>query len=402
MNTVLPVIGLSVHSPLIHKPMMEENELMKKSYADRVVGLVLAGGLAERMGDCKVLLPIGDMSALELVVGRMKASGIERIIVVTGGHEERIHAEASRLGCRTVYNPAYKSGMFSSILAGVRALPEDAEAFLLLPADTPLIKISTYKLLITSFYESCGNPDIVYPTFAGKRGHPPVIGRTLFERILKWHEERGLRSLLEEYPNRSIDVPTADRGTQLDMDTPSDYETLLSYSATEFLPDEEECMELLSIAGTPERVIKHMRTVMLCASRIAEALIAHGHTLDLDLLFASCMLHDIAKGERDHEIKGANWLRKRGYVQVADVVSTHKDLPERGQIGEAEILYLADKLTDGDTISTLKNRLHRMEARFASGSDDLHAAKKRIKQAAAIQKKIEGIIGEICELCIIN
>ena len=364
--------------------------------------MILAGGLAERMGDCKVLLPIGDVSALELVVGRMRGSGVERIIVVTGGHEERIQSEASRLGCRPVYNPAYKSGMFSSILAGVRALPEDTEAFLLLPADTPLVKTYTYKSLITAFYESCGNPDIIYPTFAGKRGHPPVIGRTLFAHILKWHEEHGLRGLLEEYPNRSIDVPTADRGTQLDMDTPSDYETLLSYAVTEFLPDEEECMELLSIAGTPERVIKHMRAVTLCAARIAEALIANGHTLDLDLLFASCMLHDIAKGERDHELKGSNWLRKRGYVQVADVVSTHKDLPERSRIGEAEILYLADKLTDGDRISTLKNRMHRMEERFASGSDALHAAKKRIKQAAAIQKRVESIIGESCELCIMD
>ena len=369
---------------------------MKKNYADRIVGLILAGGLAERMGDCKVLLPVGELSALELIVSRMKASGVERIIVVTGGHEERIQAEAARLGCRPVYNPAYKSGMFSSILAGVRALPDDTEAFLLLPADTPLVKAYTYRSLIFSFYESYGNPDIVYPTFAGMRGHPPVIGRTLFDRILKWQGERGLRGLLEEYPNRSIDVPTADRGTQLDMDTPADYEGLLSYAATEFLPDEEECLELLSIARTPERVIKHMRAVTFCASKIAEALIAHGHKLDLDLLFASCMLHDIAKGERDHESRGAAWLRKRGYEQVAEIVSTHKDLPERKQIGEAEILYLADKLTDGDCISTLKNRMRRMEERFASGSDALHAAKKRIKQAADIQKRIEKELGAAC------
>ena len=380
--------------------MTDNNILMKKGYANRIVGLVLAGGLAERMGECKVLLPIGDMTALEIISNRMRAAGIKDIIVVTGGHEERIQTEAIRLGCRPVYNPAFKSGMFSSILTGVRALPEETDAFLLLPADTPLIKTATYKSLIVSFYESYGNPDIVYPTFTGLRGHPPIIGRTLFDKILKWHEERGLRSLLEEYPNRSIDVPTADRGTQLDMDTPRDYDTLLSYATTEFLPDEDECLELLAIAGTPQRVIKHMRTVASCANKIAEALIENGHPLDLDLLYASCMLHDIAKGERDHEVKGANWLRKRGYTNVAELVATHKDLPERDTLGEAEILYLADKLTDGDIVSTLKNRMSRMEARFSAGSDALHAAKKRIKQAAAIQKKIESIIKKSCDLCI--
>ena len=103
------------------------------------------------------------------------------------------------------------------------------------------------------------------------------------------------------------------------------------------------------------------------------------------------MLHDIAKGEHDHEEKGAGWLRKRGYVEVAAIVATHKDLPERKKIGEAEVLYLADKLVDGEVISTLERRMKRMESRFAPGSESLLAAKKRIDQAKKIQRAIEKV-----------
>lgn len=137
---------------------------MGRGYGDRVVGLVLAGGLAERMGRCKALLPITGKSALELIANRMGNSRIEKIIVVTGGHEALVHPEALRLGCLPVHNPAYRSGMFSSVLAGVRALPSETEAFFLLPVDTPMVRAATYRSLISAFYEN-GRPDIVYPTF---------------------------------------------------------------------------------------------------------------------------------------------------------------------------------------------------------------------------------------------
>ncbi|MDR1943446.1 MAG: NTP transferase domain-containing protein [Synergistaceae bacterium] len=369
---------------------------MKKNSGHKITGLILAGGLAERMGECKALLPIGGTSALEIITGRLRDSGVIKFIVVTGGHEETVRSEALRLDCGTVHNPAFKSGMYSSVLAGVKALEGDSEAFFLLPADIPLVKASTYKTLIDAFYESYESPNVVYPTFGGTRGHPPLIGREIIPNILNWRGPLGLQGVLEQYA-RSVEVPTGDRSILLDMDTPEDYEKLKRYAVTEKVPDPEECGELLGIAGTPNKVTRHMKVVAECASRVADALIEKGSKLDRELLRAACLLHDIAKGEKEHEARGAKWLNDRGYSKVAKLVASHKDLPERKKIGEAEILYLSDKITDGETVSTLKNRISRMEERFAPGSEALYAARRRIKQASEIQKKIEKITGSPLE-----
>jgi CTP:molybdopterin cytidylyltransferase MocA len=359
----------------------------------RVTGLILAGGLASRMGDCKALLPLNGRSALETIVSRMRAAGVGRVLVVTGWYEKKITVEALRLGCDPVHNPAYETGMFSGIVAGVRALPQDCEAFFLLPVDTPLVKAATYRALWCAFYEVCDDPDVAYPTFRGERGHPPLIGRAMIGPILEWQGEGGLHGLLESHPHRSVDVPTGDRSVLLDMDTPEDYALLGRYASSEFFPDDNECAEMTEIAGTPACVVPHMRTVALVASMIAKALEMGGHPLNENLLRSACLLHDVAKGRPDHEAKGARWLRERGYADTADIVGVHKDLPSRPLLGEAEILYLADKLTDGERVVPLSSRVRRMEERFAPGSEALVAAHRRLTRAAEIQGEVERIAG---------
>jgi putative nucleotidyltransferase with HDIG domain len=369
---------------------------MKKNDGCRISGLILAAGLSERMGECKALMQIARKSALEVIVTRMRSAGVASITVVTGCNEETVSHEAMRLGCETAFNPAYRSGMFSSVITGVKAIKDGYDAFFLLPVDIPLVKSATYRALIDAFDEGYGAPEVVYPAFMGERGHPPLIGREMIGPILDWHGADGLNGLLSGHA-RSVEIPTADRAVLLDMDTQDDYKALLLYCMNEKTPDDDECAELLSIAGTPKKVTRHMRAVADCAERIALALEAGGAKLNRKLLRSACLLHDIAKGEKDHEAQGARWLRERGYSKVANLVASHKDLPAKttkdSSVSESEILYLSDKITDGEVISTLKNRMLRMETRFAPGSDALAAAKRRIKQASDIQKKVEKITG---------
>ncbi|MDR1020572.1 MAG: NTP transferase domain-containing protein [Synergistaceae bacterium] len=371
---------------------------MKKNGCCKIAGLVLAAGSAERMGECKALMPLPRDSALEVIVTRMRAAGVSSVTVVTGGYEETVRRESLRLDCDTAFNPAYRSGMFSSVLTGIRAIGDGTDAFFLLPVDVPLVKPPTYRAMIDAFIEGYDAPEVVYPTFSGERGHPPLIGREMTGRILAWGGEGGLRGLLA-LSEKSLDVPTADRAVLLDMDTQDDYRALLSYRMGEKIPDDGECEELLSIAGTPKKVTRHMKVVEGCAGRLADALSKSGVSAKIDrrLLRSACLLHDIAKGKKDHEARGAAWLRERGYSKVAGLVASHKDLGGKAlkssSISEAELLYLSDKITDGEVILTLKNRMLRMETRFAPGSEALAAATRKIKQASGIQKKIEKLTG---------
>jgi Uncharacterized MobA-related protein len=365
-----------------------------------VAGLVLAGGMARRMGACKVLLPVAGCGALEQLVSRMRAGGVGRIVVVTGGYADRTRAEALRLGCTPAHNPDYETGMFSSVLAGVRALPPDADAFFLIPGDTPLVKPATYRMLIDAFDAPPDDeaPDAVHPEFCGERGHPPLIRGELAAKVLSWGGMDGMRGFLEAHAPRRRTVAVADRAVLLDMDTPEDYETLQRYAQTEWYPDPGECAALWDIAGTPVKVRAHMRAVASCAERVAGALVERGCTLNVPMLASAALLHDIAKGSPEHERVGARYLDKAGYEQVAQLVAAHTDLPgglgpEDSPPNEAELLYLCDKLLDGTAFLTPEARMEQMEARFPAGSTARNAARARLHKAAVLRDRVEALLG---------
>ena len=75
---------------------------------------------------------------------------------------------------------------------------------------------------------------MLYPRFAGKRGHPPLIARRLFGEILAGDGEGGLRALLARHEAADVDV--ADEGILLDMDTPEDYQRLAELARRRDVP----------------------------------------------------------------------------------------------------------------------------------------------------------------------
>jgi CTP:molybdopterin cytidylyltransferase MocA len=356
-----------------------------------ISAIILAGGFASRMGRCKPLLPISGVPALETAAVRLRAAGVSEITVVTGHEGEHISEEARRLEIRAVRNPDYISGMLSSVMAGVKALLPGTEAFFLLPADIPLVKTYTYGILMEA-WETAG-ADVVYPTFLGGRAHPPLISSSLAEGILSWTGEGGLGGFLDNDPRTRVEIPTGDRAVTLDMDTPEDYERLISYAKTEFFPDGEECDEILRAEGTPDGVVRHARVVAHVADAIAAALTGRGVEIDRRLLASASLLHDIAKGHHCHEAEGARMLRGRGMDAVADVVASHKDPPESGTIGECEALYLADKMTVGTAVMTIEERMSKLESKFSSDEDALSSMRRRLSRAGAIRDEIEKIVG---------
>ncbi len=84
--------------------------------------VLLAGGTSSRMGRCKLLLELGGMSALAQAVTRLRAAGVENVVIVTGHWRQEVEAEAARLGARTAHNDRYEEGMFSSVQTGAATL----------------------------------------------------------------------------------------------------------------------------------------------------------------------------------------------------------------------------------------------------------------------------------------
>lgn len=359
----------------------------------KIAALVVAAGYSSRMGAFKPLLPLGERSMIETAVHGFQAAGIKDIRVVLGHRWQEVTPILQRLGVTSLINTGYAGGMFSSIVTGVNSLESEIDGFFLLPGDNPLFKPQTISEMLRVFWEHPA--EIIYPCFDGVRGHPPLISACYIPEILTWDRPGGLRALLDCHDTASFDLAVVDQGVLLDMDTPADYQNLLDYFLNQDSPTEAECLAILNWLGTSERVTGHGKKVAQLACRWAEGLNKAGCCLEIPLLRAAGILHDLAKSRREHAAAGARILRNLGYPKVAEIIAVHTDIvPGTAQVvNEQEVLYLADKMVKGVDIVSLPERFEGVLKKYGSRPDIIKEVKHRLNNAELIKKKIECILG---------
>ena len=210
-------------------------ELRKGGAGGRFAAVILAAGYSSRMKDFKPLLPVGGSTALEMLVGSVRAAGINDITVVTGYCRERLTPAICGLGVVEAYNGDYASGMFSSIKAGLRQAADSfsgAEGFLLMPVDCPLIDSATIAAVAEAAREGGENGrDFYVPVFEGKKGHPLFIPAAYVDEICSWSGRGGLKAVTDRHWERMKRIPVSDEGCLLDMDTPAGYREILEFLA---------------------------------------------------------------------------------------------------------------------------------------------------------------------------
>jgi len=189
----------------------------------KFAALIVAAGYSSRMERFKPLLPLGEHTVIEQTIATFTAAGVENIIVVTGHNAEALNPVLEKVPVTVVKNERYDEGMFTSIKTGVMALPQSVDGFFMMPADMPFVMPDTIKQLMTTYSEQPS--DVLYPTFNHKRGHPPLIARTVFKSILDSDGEGGLKRLLNHPEIHANHLEVTDEGILLDLDTYEDYLT---------------------------------------------------------------------------------------------------------------------------------------------------------------------------------
>lgn len=192
---------------------------MKQKFA----ALIVAAGYSSRMERFKPLLPLGEHTVIEQTIASFSAAGVTDIIVVVGHNAEALIPVLERKSVTVVLNEKFDEGMFTSIKAGVAALPEEVDGFLMMPADMPFVMPDTVGALMTKFSEQPS--DVLYPTCNHRRGHPPLISKSIFNRILSSDGEGGLKRLLNQPDLQANHLEVEDEGILLDLDTFEDYLT---------------------------------------------------------------------------------------------------------------------------------------------------------------------------------
>lgn len=185
----------------------------------RVVPVVLAAGASRRMGRDKALLPLGDRSALQVVVATARAAGAApAIVVVAAGTPVEAHARSQ---ATVIVNPDPTRGQLSSLQVGLAALPAGTGAFLVWPVDHPLATAADVRAIVDAFVATAA--PIVVPSHARRRGHPMLVSAALAPEFLALPPTETARSIVARYAD-AVAYADASADVLADMDTPDDYE----------------------------------------------------------------------------------------------------------------------------------------------------------------------------------
>ncbi len=187
-----------------------------------IVAIILAAGRSTRMGAPKQTLPWGNRFVLAETLVQLLASEIDEAILITGHLPAQIAAIGAQFGIASRFNPDYQtSEMLSSLQVGLRALPPDTAAILVVLGDQPMIPATVYNALIATF--KAGEGDIIAPTFAGKRGNPVLFGANYFQALLDLPANAAPRHLLAQHPDAVTLLPVSTEAILFDLDTPTQY-----------------------------------------------------------------------------------------------------------------------------------------------------------------------------------
>jgi hypothetical protein len=287
--------------------------------------------------------------------------------------------------------------MISSVKKGVSAIKPERAWFFLLPVDIPMVRPGTLKTLLETCRTANGSTSILHPTFMGKPGHPPLISTRLIPDILGWKGAGGLGGFLALNHGDALERPVIDEYIERDMDTPDDYHSLEADLSRYHLPTVAECEAMLADTSFfEETTAAHCRRVSRLAVYLGKTLVGSGVPLDTGRIGAAALLHDIAKGEKDHAAAGAGRLSDMGFSGISDIVASHMDidLSAASDPTEAEVVYLADKLVRGDVLVPLAVRFEHKLAKYGHDPSARAAILNRMANAEAIIRRIEQSVGK--------
>ena len=181
--------------------------------------MILAAGEGRRIGGNKALRQINGKSFLEAVIVPMLNIALDPLIVVIGTNAP-LKTILINLNVNFEINDNWQSGQFSSLKAGMTALPKNIPGVMISLVDHPKVKSETYKLLCHIFMEN--SKKIILPIYNGRRGHPIIIPRVLIDEILKAPDDSNLKEIIWQHTGLVLEQLVDDPGILQDIDTEED------------------------------------------------------------------------------------------------------------------------------------------------------------------------------------
>jgi molybdenum cofactor cytidylyltransferase len=195
----------------------------------RLFAVIPAAGLSRRMGQPKLLLPLGAKTVIARLLDVLNRPDVIERFVVLRRDDETLLAEVTSAKATAVQPEINPPDMRSSVQNALeeiqrRHAPGPDEGWMLIPADHPVLDAEVLDAMIDCWQKS--DDLILVPTYQQQRGHPTFFRWELAEEVLSLPPDKGLNELLKSHADEIVEVRTDNPAVLTDLDTPEDYQEL--------------------------------------------------------------------------------------------------------------------------------------------------------------------------------
>ena len=181
---------------------------------------MLGAGASTRFGQPKQLLPYQGTTLLEWVVSQaQRADAIDEVVVVLGRAADELRKRVDFGRAKVVDNPVFGEGCSSSYRAGIASIDAGSEAIMILLGDQPGVGSEIIARVAEVFRQR--SHQIVLASYQGRKGHPMLFARPLFDKLMELHGDKAAWKLVDANPEL-IGVAELDITYPEDINTPED------------------------------------------------------------------------------------------------------------------------------------------------------------------------------------
>ena len=191
-----------------------------------VAGLLLAAGAGRRLGQPKALVELDGRPLVDRGITLLRDAGCTPVHVVLGAAYDQVVAAAALDGATVVHNRDWRSGMGSSLRAGLASLPPHVGAVVVALVDQPRVTGEAVRRLIRAYRSGA---TVAVATYDDQPRNPVLLARPTWAAVAEVaHGDVGAKPFLRAHPDLVTRVPCDDVGSPEDIDTPDDLAALRS------------------------------------------------------------------------------------------------------------------------------------------------------------------------------
>jgi len=189
-----------------------------------VAGLLLAAGGGSRLGQPKALVSVGGSLLVERGIRLLATAGCRPVVVVLGAAADEVRSRADLAGATVVANPDWRTGMGSSLRAGLAALEAtpaaDCGATVIALVDQPVVAPAAVRRLIEAWRSGAA---VAVASYHDEQRNPVLLDRAVWGQVAGAAVgDRGARTFLRARPALVTAVACDDVASPADIDTPAD------------------------------------------------------------------------------------------------------------------------------------------------------------------------------------